>query len=229
MWDMSILQVVPGLRLAAPRDVTRLRELLDEAVDVSDAPDRGALPQGPAARGHRRRSTKAGGADVLVRTGAQDVLVVAVGSMATVAVDVAERLDRPGHRRHRRRPALGQAGRPGDRRAGPPSTALVVSVEDNGRVGGCGATLLQTLNDAGVTTPVPPARHPAGVPRPRQARRDPRARIGLDAQTIARGIVEDVTALDDGRVSSTPRPELTGTELRERLRLAGSGPGRARQ
>src|SRR3954447_21212427 len=32
MWDMSILQVVPGLRLAAPRDATRLRELLDEAV-----------------------------------------------------------------------------------------------------------------------------------------------------------------------------------------------------
>src|SRR3954465_936265 len=38
MWDMSILQVVPGLRLAAPRDGARLRALLREAVTVDDAP-----------------------------------------------------------------------------------------------------------------------------------------------------------------------------------------------
>src|SRR5919112_857954 len=38
MWDMSILQVVPGLRLAAPRDGKRVQELLNEAVDVDDAP-----------------------------------------------------------------------------------------------------------------------------------------------------------------------------------------------
>src|SRR6185503_9782735 len=35
MWDMSILRVVPGLRLAAPRDGKRLEELLNEAVEVS--------------------------------------------------------------------------------------------------------------------------------------------------------------------------------------------------
>ena len=65
MWDMSILQVVPGLRLAAPRDGARLRELLNEAVDVDDAPTVVRFPKGPppadiAAVG------KAGGADVLV-------------------------------------------------------------------------------------------------------------------------------------------------------------------
>ena len=38
---------------------------------------------------------------------------------------------------------------------------LVVSIEDNGEIGGCGAVLLQTLNDAGVAHAVPPARHPA--------------------------------------------------------------------
>src|SRR5437870_8157793 len=38
MWDMSILQVVPGLRLAAPRDGKRLVELLNKAVEVDDAP-----------------------------------------------------------------------------------------------------------------------------------------------------------------------------------------------
>ena len=63
---------------------------------------------------------------------------------------------------------------------------LVVSVEDNGRIGGCGAVLLQTLNDAGVTTPF----RLHGIPQEflDHAKRDViLARIGLDAQTIARG------------------------------------------
>src|SRR4029079_5825488 len=49
MWDMSILQVVPGLRLAAPRDGKRLKELLNEAVGVSDAPTVVRFPKGPPA------------------------------------------------------------------------------------------------------------------------------------------------------------------------------------
>jgi 1-deoxy-D-xylulose-5-phosphate synthase len=196
MWDMSILQVVPGLRLAAPRDVTRLRELLDEAVDVSDAPTVVRFPKGPPPADIDTLS-KAGGADVLVRTGNQDVLVVAVGSMCTVAVDVAERLTAQGigvtvvDPRWVKPvdPAIVELAR---------RHALVVSIEDNGRVGGCGATLLQTLNDAGVRKPF----RLHGIPQEflDHAKRDViLARIGLDAQTIARGIVEDVTALEDGR------------------------------
>jgi 1-deoxy-D-xylulose-5-phosphate synthase len=38
MWDLAILQVVPNIRLAAPRDASRLREELGEAVAVSDGP-----------------------------------------------------------------------------------------------------------------------------------------------------------------------------------------------
>ena len=73
----------------------------------------------------------------------------------------------------------------------------MVSVEDNGRVGGCGATLLQTLNDAGVHRPF----RLHGIPQEflDHAKRDAiLTRIGLDAQTIARATVEDVTALTDG-------------------------------
>ena len=79
---------------------------------------------------------------------------------------------------------------------------LVVSVEDNGRVGGCGAALLQALNDAGVRTPF----RLHGIPQEflDHAKRDViLARIGLDAQTLARSIVEDVTALDRGRSPSS--------------------------
>jgi 1-deoxy-D-xylulose-5-phosphate synthase len=196
MWDMSILQVVPGLRLAAPRDVTRLGELLDEAVDVDDAPTVVRFPKGPPPADIATIG-KAGGADVLVRNGEQDVLIVAVGSMCTVAVDVAERLTAQGigvtvlDPRWVKpvEPAIVDLAR---------EHRLVVSIEDNGRIGGCGAVLLQTLNDAGVRTRF----RLHGIPQEflDHAKRDViLSRIGLDAQTIARGIVEDVTAVADGR------------------------------
>ena len=195
MWDMSILQVVPGLRLAAPRDITRLHELLDEAVRVDDAPTVVRFPKGPPPE-DVPAIDKAGGADVLVRSGDHDVLVVAVGSMATTAVEVAARLTDQGigvtvvDPRWVKPvdPALIDLAR---------EHRLVVSVEDNGRVGGCGATLLQALNDAGVRTPF----RLHGIPQEflDHAKRDViLARIGLDAQTLARSIVEDVTALDRG-------------------------------
>ncbi|MBU2111762.1 MAG: 1-deoxy-D-xylulose-5-phosphate synthase, partial [Actinobacteria bacterium] len=187
MWDMSILQVVPGLRLAAPRDTTRLRELLDEAVLVDDAPTVVRFPKGapPADIGAVGR---AGGCDVLVRSGAKDVLVVAVGSMATTAVDVAERLTAQGigvtvvDPRWVKPvdPALIELAR---------EHRLVVSVEDNGVQGGCGAALLQALVAAEVRTPV----RLHGIPQEflGHAKRDVILdRIGLTAQHLARGIVE---------------------------------------
>ena len=46
MWDGSILQVDPGLRIAAPRDAVRLAELLNEAVAVGDGPTVVRYPKG---------------------------------------------------------------------------------------------------------------------------------------------------------------------------------------
>jgi 1-deoxy-D-xylulose-5-phosphate synthase len=196
MWDMSILQVVPGLRLAAPRDAARLRELLNEAIEVSDAPTVVRFPKGPPPTDIATHA-KAGGADVLVRRGPRDVLVVAVGSMASVAVDVAERLDAQGIGVTVVDPRWVKPVDPaivelaGQHR-------LVVSVEDNGRVGGCGAALLQALNDAEVTTPF----RLHGIPQEflgHAKRAVILERVGLDAQSLARGIVEDMTALAEGR------------------------------
>jgi 1-deoxy-D-xylulose-5-phosphate synthase len=200
MWDMSILQVVPGLRMAAPRDVSRLHELLDEAVLVDDAPTVVRFPKGPPPA-EIPAIGKAGGADVLVRSGTKDVLVVAVGSMCEVAVDVAGRLSDQGigvtvvDPRWVKPvdPAIVDLAR---------QHKLVVSIEDNGRVGGCGATLLQTLNDEGVTTPF----RLHGIPQEflDHAKRGAILnRIGLDAQTIARGIVEEMTASEPATTSST--------------------------
>src|SRR6188472_2417069 len=192
MWDMSVMQVVPGLRLAAPRDPARLRELLDEAVQVSDAPTvvrfpKGAPPDDIEAVGRR------GGCDVLVRNGTHDVLIVSYGAMATTAVDVAGRLV-----------AQGIGVTVVDPRWAKPvdpvlvdlarEHRLVVSLEDNGRIGGCGSVLLQTLNDAGVTTPF----RLHGIPQEflDHAKRGViLERIGLGPQSLARGIVEDISAV----------------------------------
>ena len=197
MWDMSVLQVVPGLRLAAPRDTTRMCELLDEAVLVDDAPTVVRFPKGPPPDDIPAVGT-AGGADVLVRSGTRDVLIVAVGSMATTCVDVAQRLVAQGigvtvvDPRWVKPvdPAIVELAR---------NHRLVVSVEDNGRIGGCGAVLLQTLNDAGVTTPF----RLHGIPQEFLGHAKRAAileRIGLTAQALALGIVEDMTALADNGV-----------------------------
>src|SRR6266516_3663728 len=47
MWDGSILQVVPGLRIAAPRDAARVAELLNEEVAVADGPTVVRFPKTP--------------------------------------------------------------------------------------------------------------------------------------------------------------------------------------
>jgi 1-deoxy-D-xylulose-5-phosphate synthase len=195
MWDMSILQVVPGLRLAAPRDGARLRELLREAVQVDDAPTVVRFPKGPPTA-DVERVDRAGSMDVLVRKGAKDVLLVGIGSMAATSVDVAERLTAQGigvtvvDPRWVKPfdPAILDLAR---------EHRLVVSVEDNGLTGGCGSVLLQMLNDARVDTPV----RLHGIPQ-RFLDHAKRAKIldeiGLSAQSLARSIVEDVTALDRG-------------------------------
>src|SRR4051812_21464192 len=152
MWDLSLLGVVPGVRVAAPRDAATLRAELREALDVDDAPTvvrfpKGALPDDlPALE-------RLGGVDVLARQGDEDVLVVAVGAMVPLALDVGGRLA-----------AQGIGGTVVDPRwvlpvdgALVPLAArhrLVVVVEDNGRAGGIATAVQQSLSDAGVLTPV---------------------------------------------------------------------------
>ncbi len=196
MWDMSIFQVVPGLRIAAPRDGRRVRELLREAVAVESAPTIVRLPKGAPNPDIEAIGT-VGGGDLLVRRGAKDVLLVAAGSMVATCMEVAERLSDQGIGVTLVDPRWVKPIEP----ALVPLAAehrLVVSVEDNGRVGGFGATLLQTLNDEGVRTPF----RLHGIPQEflAHAKRERiLERIGLTPQALALSVVEDVTALDSGR------------------------------
>ena len=195
MWDMSIFQVVPGLCLAAPRDGARVRELLREAVAVDDAPTVVRLPKG-APPADIEAVDRVGSCDVLLRAGARDVLLVAPGSMAVTAVDVGQRLTDQGigvtvvDPRWVKPidPALVQLT---------DQFRLVVSVEDNGRIGGFGANLLQAMTDAEIRTPF----QLHGIPQEflEHAKRDTiLERVGLTPQPLARRIVEAVSALDQG-------------------------------
>jgi 1-deoxy-D-xylulose-5-phosphate synthase len=193
MWDMSILQVVPGLRIAAPRDASQLRAQLGEALDVTDAPTVVRFPKA-ALTADIPAIGRVGAADVLRRTGGPDVLVVAVGAMGATCLDVADRLADQGIGVTVIDPrwvkpidpelvALARAYR------------LVVTVEDNSRIGGAGAAFAQALRDAEVDTPL----RDFGIP-PRFLDHGKRAEVladaGLTAQDLAREIIGAVARRD---------------------------------
>ncbi|MBD0691811.1 1-deoxy-D-xylulose-5-phosphate synthase [Streptomyces sp. CBMA123] len=153
MWDLSILQVVPGLRLAAPRDAEQLRAQLREAVEVEDAPTVVRFPKGnvgPVVKAVER----IGGTDVLLRTGpAPEILLVAVGATAAACLDAARLLLAEGFTATVVDPRW---VKPVDPALAELAAAhrLVVTVEDNGRTGGVGSAVAQALRDADVDVPV---------------------------------------------------------------------------
>ncbi|MFJ9349386.1 1-deoxy-D-xylulose-5-phosphate synthase [Streptomyces sp. NPDC101237] len=195
MWDMSILQVVPGLRLAAPRDADQVRAQLREAVEVDDAPtvvrfSKGAVGPAVAAVG------KVGGMDVLREPGTDtpDVLLVSVGALAPMCLEIAALLDKQGISTTVVDPRW---VKPVDEAMAPLAERhrVVVTVEDNLRVGGVGATIAQALRDAGVDVPL----RDFGIP-PRfldhASRAEVMAEIGLTAPDIARQVTGLVARLD---------------------------------
>ncbi|EFQ84135.1 1-deoxy-D-xylulose-5-phosphate synthase [Aeromicrobium marinum DSM 15272] len=152
MWDLSLLQLVPRLHLAAPRDGTQLRELLRECVDIDDAPSVVRFAKGPVGADIDALE-RVGGVDVLRRDADPEVLLVGIGSMAGTALAAAELLA-----------AEGVACTVVDPRWVKPldpavvelagEHRLVVTVEDNGRQGGAGSTIARAVADAGLQQPV---------------------------------------------------------------------------
>ena len=95
MWDLAMLGIVPDMRVAAPRDATRLREELAEALAVGDGPTALRFPKGDVGEDIPALHRAAGGLDVLATPAdglGNDVLLVAVGALAGMALGSAERL-----------------------------------------------------------------------------------------------------------------------------------------
>jgi len=95
IWDLALTGIIPTMRVAAPRDASRLRETLREALDVSDAPTAIRFPKGAVTKdipAFERRD----GVDVLYRGESADVLLVSIGAMAAIAVEAASQAYREG-------------------------------------------------------------------------------------------------------------------------------------
>ncbi|MEU6710268.1 1-deoxy-D-xylulose-5-phosphate synthase [Nonomuraea sp. NPDC046802] len=190
MWDLSILQVVPGLRIAVPRDGDRLAELLREAVEVTDGPTALRFPKGPVAEPVEAVG-KLGEMDLLrAGEGEPDVLLVGVGPMAQLCMDAAVLLDAQGISATVVDPRW---VKPLDEALVLASSAhkLVAVVEDNGRVGGVGDAVARLLRDGDVDVPV----RTFGIPQEfldHAKRAAILGRVGLTAQDLARKITEAV-------------------------------------
>ena len=190
MWDLAILQVIPGIRLSAPRDAARLREELGEAVAVSDGPTVVRFSKGDVGTEFDAVRRLDDGVDVLRDAPHKDVLIVTVGPMAGLGLQVAERLA-----------AQGIGATVVDPRWVVPvpksiialaaEHRIVISIEDGIRVGGVGTRIRQDLRAAGVDTAVTEL----GLPDQfidHASRSQILEQFGLTPQKIARDVVAQV-------------------------------------
>ena len=194
MWDLSILAIVPGMRVAAPRDAARLRELLREAVAHDEGPTAVRFPKASVTDSDLPAIDRIGGLDVLRRDEDADVLLVSVGALAPMVLDVAERLQAQGVGVtvvdprwvlpvDDAMPALAAAH------------GLVAVIEDNGAVGAVGDAVARELRQRGIRVPVRSFALPQRFLDVGK-RADVLAGAGLTAQDVARDIVEAVARLD---------------------------------
>ena len=179
MWDLSMLGIVPGMRVAAPSDGARLREELGEALDIDDGPTAIRFPKGdvgediPALRAALRRGCARGAGRRADRRraagGGRRVRVDGPGGGRAAA--------QPGHRRDGDRPALGAAGSDGVRELAVPHK-LVVTLEDNGVARRCRFGRVSRVAGRRDRRALPRRRSAATVLRSRVARRGARRPAG---------------------------------------------------
>ena len=187
IWDLALTGIVPRAHVAAPRDGVRLRELLRECADISDAPSILRFPKGAVATeipAFERRD----GIDILYRGDSADILLVSVGAMASIAVEAAAQIYREGigvtvidtrwvkplpaqaliakARRHKR----------------------VVVLEDGIKHGGVASTISELFRENGVELPV----HSIGVPLEfieHSKRAEILEDLGITVQSVVRQLV----------------------------------------
>jgi 1-deoxy-D-xylulose-5-phosphate synthase len=202
MWDLSMLGIVPGMRVAAPRDGTRLREELGEALDIDDGPTAIRFPKGDVGEDIPALQ-RLSGADVLAVPAeglSADVLLVAVGAFASMALAVAGRLRNQGIGVTVIDPrwvlpvsdVVAELA---------PAHKLVVTLEDNGVAGGVGSAVSAALRAAEIDVPC----RDVGLPQQffdHASRGEVLTAAGLTGQDVARRITGWVAALSGNGVES---------------------------
>ena len=187
MWDLSLLGMVPGMRVAAPRDAATLREELAEAVAVDDGPTAVRFPKGAVIESVPALE-RVGGVDVLHRSEAPTVLLACAGAFGELGVTAARRLE-----------AQGVAVTVVDPRWVLPVPAalvemaaahdLVVTVSDSGAHGGFGSAVAAALRAADLDVPARDLAIPQAF-LDHGSRSDILGALGLTAQDVARRVTE---------------------------------------
>ena len=212
IWDLALTGIIPTMHVAAPRDGARLREVLAESIQITDAPSMLRYPKGEVIAdipAFERRD----GIDVLYRGESADVLLVSVGAMAAMAVEAASLAYREG---------VGVTVidprwiKPLPQSLVTMATRYksVVVLEDGIRHGGIASTISEMFRDAGLQVPI----HSIGVPLTflEHAKRGQiLSELGITAQQISLNIVEWSASLKDGFLS--PMTELTKPEMQRPL------------
>ena len=195
MWDLALTGIIPTLHVAAPRDGARLKETLNEAVEISDAPSLVRFPKGAVIEdipAFERRD----GIDVLYRGESADVLLVSVGALAHIAVEAASQAYRedvgvtvidPRWVKPLPVSLITMAQR----------YKSVVVLEDGIRHGGIASTISEMFRDAGLMVPI----HSIGVPLEfieHSKRGEVLSDLGITAQNITRSVVEWSSSVREG-------------------------------
>lgn len=205
IWDLALTGIVPTLHVGAPRDQARLREILREAVAISNAPSLLRFPKG-AVQSDIPAFERRDGIDVLYRGESADVLLVSIGAMAAIAVEAASMAYREG---------VGVTVID-PRWVKPLPTALVtmaqryksvVVLEDGIKHGGIASSISEMFREAGLATPI----HSIGVPLEfieHSKRAEIMNDLGITAQNIARSIVEWNSSQSDSTLARTSMAEM---------------------
>jgi 1-deoxy-D-xylulose-5-phosphate synthase len=212
IWDLALTGIIPTMHVAAPRDGARLREVLAESIQITDAPSMLRYPKGEVIAdipAFERRD----GIDVLYRGESADVLLVSVGAMAAMAVEAASQAYREG---------VGVTVidprwiKPLPQSLVTMATRYksVVVLEDGIRHGGIASTISEMFRDAGLQVPI----HSIGVPLKflEHAKRGQiLSELGITSQQISLNIVEWSASLKDGFL--TPMSEVARAEMQRPL------------
>ena len=211
LWDLALTGIVPNLKVAAPRDAIRLRELLKESVSLN-SPSLIRFPKGilaPELPAFEHRD----GIDILYRGESPDILVISVGALAGLAVEAAAMAYREGvgvtviDPRWVKPLPLDVIAKMAER------YSQVVVIEDGIAHGGIASSLSEGFRSLSLETPI----HSIGAPLrffEHAKRNQLLEELGITAQAVARQLVgwfsdrptqEEKQFLGDGNVAQKPK------------------------
>ena len=198
MWDLALLQFIPGLHLAAPRDAATLREELREAVAINDAPTVIRYPKGDIGDDIPAIHRMDDGVDILRQSGDSDsssgqldVLLVAVGAMVPLALSVSDSLEQQGVSSTVIDPRWVMPV-PGSVVSVARDHRIVVVLEDGVKAGGVGSRIRQEMRSHGVDT----ALNEVGLPSefiPHASRSEIFEEVGLTTEKITGDIMAQLS------------------------------------